>query len=149
MAVASDSVDLWAYINYEDYDYTTQNWVTNSQSGGSNGSINFDRLEDANYTRLSYALPRENGNYNYLETSSITSETGIESLIGMPSKDSDRNSGLADYYYCNNTTSYTFGCLRGGDTHAGTKAGAFCFGVSSSLASIATDFGFRPMLISI
>ena len=149
VAVASDSVDLWAYINYEDYDYTTQNWVTNSQSGGSNGSINFDRLEDANYTRLSYALPNTDGYYNYLGTSSITSETGIESLIGMPTKESDRNSGLADYYYCNNSTSYTFGCLRGGGTYVSTHAGAFCFYVSTSLAYAYATVGFRPSLISV
>ena len=149
VAVASDSVDLWAYINYEDYDYTTQNWVTNSQSGGSNGSINFDRLEDANYMRLSYALPNTEGRYNYLGTSSITSETGIESLIGMPTKDSDQNSGLADYYYCNNSTSYTFGCIRGGVASSSIDAGVFYFSVYHRLIGSYGYHGFRTMLISV
>ena len=67
----------------------------------------------------------------------------------MPTKDSDRNSGLADYYYCINTTSYTFGCIRGGSTNYSTLAGAFCFAVDSPLATARADIGFRPMLISI
>ena len=149
VAVASDSVDLWAYINYEDYDYTTQNWITDSVDGGPNGSINFDRLKDANYTRLSYALSNTEGRYNYLGTSSITSETGIESLIGMPIKDSGKNSGLESAFYCDNSTDYTFGCLRGGDTGSSTFAGAFYFNVYNYLPYTNTHVGFRSMLISI
>ena len=149
VAVASDSVDLWAYINYEDYDYTTQNWVTNSQSGGSNGSINFDRLEDANYMRLSYALPNTEGRYNYLGTSSITSETGIESLIGMPIKDSGKNSGLESAFYCDNSTDYTFGCLRGGVASSSIDAGVFYFSVYHRLIGSYGYHGFRTMLISV
>ncbi len=68
----------------------------------------------------------------------------------MPSKDSttaSSSTGLCDYYFCNNSTSYTFGVLRGGATYDTTAAGAFYFFVGSHLAHTNTPIGFRSMFV--
>lgn len=73
-----------------------------------------------------------------------------ESLIELPSKDSNYASfstGLCDYFYCNNSTTYTFGVLRGGTTTYGADGGTFCFSVRDVLAGTYACFGFRSMLV--
>lgn len=147
-AVISDGVDLWMYVNFNDYDYgTIDTWLTDTQSGYEN---NASRLTSHNYMRLSYVLPAVGGYYRYLGTSVVTSDTGIESLIGMPSGESGTASfstGLCDNYYCNNSTLYTFGILHGADINDTYHAGALCFAVDNSLSYIHACFGFRSMLI--
>jgi hypothetical protein len=148
-AVISDGTNLFAYINFDDYDYSSSNWYTNSN--GSGYDYNNNLLTSKNYYQLSYNLPTSNNYYRYLGTSISTSGTGLESLIGLQTKSSSTagdSSGLCDYYYCNNSTSYVFGVLRGGSTYYDPYAGAFYFGVGSSLTSVNTHVGFRSSLIS-
>ena len=149
-AVISDGTDLWAYINFNDYEYgTSDTWITDTQSGYEN---NDSRLLANGYSKMSYALQNVSEKYyNYLGTSTSTSIAGIESLIGLPAVDSDTATyvtitGLCDWYYCRNETTLTFAILRGASTHNGYGAGIFCFNIVE-MTYIYPNVAFRTMFI--
>lgn len=142
--------NLWAYINFNDYEYgTSDTWITDTQSGYEN---NDSRLLANGYSKMSYALQNVSEKYyNYLGTSMSTSIAGIESLIGLPAVDSDTATyvtiiGLCDWYDCRNETTLTFAILRGASTHSGYGAGIFCSNIVE-MTYIYPNVAFRTMFI--
>ena len=148
VVVISDGTDLWAYVNFNDYEYgESDTWIISTQSEVEN---NHDKLISHNYVKLSYSLPTLEGYYRFFGVSETTSDSGIESLIGLPSAQSDigdDKTGLCDYYTCDNNPSYIFGIIRGGNTDTTTRAGLFCFPLSKSFNYTYMGDGFRPALI--
>ncbi len=148
-AVISDGTNLFAYTIFEDYNAETSNYQLSSSSA--DFSTKDSLLISMGYTKMTYNLPSTEGYKRYLGTSAVTSENGIESLVGLPSADSSSGgttTGLCDYYYCNKSTDYIFGVLRGGNTGSTATAGAFYFSVNAHLSDTSVHIGFRPSLIS-
>ena len=146
----AETTQLFAYINYDDYDYTNSNWMLSSNGNGF--ASNDTKLTGWGYSALSYTLPTANNYYRYLGTSTGSTTSGIDGLIGMPSAGSTASSGastgLCDYYYCSLNASAVFGVLLGGAVNNGGHAGPFFFAVYSGLSDTSILIGFRPSLIS-
>ena len=148
-AVASDGTDLYSFITFEDYDYTSGSSWYFSNTGGGYSTVQ-PILTARGYVELGYNLPTSNNYWRYLGTSLAVEGAEELMLVGMPKKGSstaDTSSGLSDYYYQNNSTSY-LGVLVGGSTNSSTNAGAFYFYVNNYLANTAVLIGFRLSLIS-
>ena len=148
-AVVSDGSALYAFVSFEDYDYAhpSTTWTFSTNSNGYSG--NLASFASRSYVELGYNLPTSSNYYRYCGTSISVTDSGIDSLIGMPKAGQSTGStsaGLCDYYYCNNTTSYVFGVLRGGSVYYSSYAGPFCFDVGDSLTSTSVVIGFRLSL---
>ena len=162
-AVASDGTNVWAYVNFDDYDYsaTVQNPSTGATYNAGNyitssSSADFETFktplfEDANYIKMSYNLPTSSNYYRYMGTSLNLEKNPLAMLVGLQTSNSSTASsstGLSDYYYVSNSTDYIFGVLSGGYTGSTTTAGAFYFSVSNGVANTHTRVGFRLSLTS-
>jgi len=122
----------YAYVNFDDYDPTTGNYLTSNSTD--TWETQNARLLDHNYSRLSYNIPTVNGWYRYMGVSTVDSNNGIQSLIGLPSAESSAggdSAGLSDYFWSNHVEAACFGVLCGGYTTYTAYAGALCFSVYS------------------
>ena len=147
--VVSDGTKLHAFINYNDYDMDSPNWhfATDSNSWATKKRT----LEGKGYIDLGYTLPTSSNYYRYTGISPVNTSHGYEQLICLPtsaSSTASNTTGLCDYYWCNNSTSYNFGVFRGGRVGNETNAGLFFFDVGSSLADTNDNISFRSMLIN-
>ena len=149
-AVIYDGTNLHAYINYADYNMDSPNWhfATDSNAYATKKST----LENKGYVELGYYLPKTTDIYcRYTGVSSLSTPHGYEQLIGLPistSSTASDSTGLCDYYWCNATTSYNFGVLRGGGVYYKARAGLFYYDVICNLTYTSDSIGFRPSLIS-
>lgn len=149
-AVISNGTNIYAYVNFDDYNAETSNYYT--ATNGSGYEFNHNLLTELGYIQMSYNLPTSDNFYRYLGTSMATSENVLQSLVGLPdakSSTAEQTIGLCDSYHCHNNTASTFGVLRGNSSaYSGASAGAFSFRVTHPLNAIYSDIGFRPSLIS-
>ncbi|MBQ7603157.1 MAG: hypothetical protein IJU58_03345, partial [Clostridia bacterium] len=152
-AVLYDSAEekTWVYINYEDYNYSSVNYVVSNISG------TFEQKElhllNKNYVKLTYNLPNINGYYRYAGTSQVTSGNGLQSIIGLPSqgaiKDSSNDtSSFNDLFWASGTNGGILGICRGGTTQNSYNGGLNGFNVSNTVDSSANMRGFRTILVS-
>ncbi len=148
-SVLSNGTELFAYTNFDNYDAVSGNYVLTSSAEAF--EIKEALLTSKGYSKMSYNLPTENGYYYYLGTSSVVSESGIESLVGLPIKGSSKgnnSTGLCDNYINGGIlTDRSFGILRSGSADEVFSIGTFYFCV---MRMDATDIktGFRTALIS-
>jgi len=149
-SIISDGTNLHAYINFDDYDYTSSStWLlTNTGTSFENSK---STLINRGYIEMSYNLPTSNGYYRYSGVSNIYTNTGIEQVICLPTKASGSGStstGTCSYYYAPNisATANVFGTLLGGYT-ADTNTAGVLYYRNSFMATYADTFiGFRAML---
>ena len=130
----SDGEKSYIYVNYSNYNYKTNNYVTTTTA---DYNTNVSKLTSAGYIPLSYTTPTTVGYYSYCDISIPSTDNGLESLIGMPSEGQVTSTngtarGLCDYYYKGDMSNQNcFGVLRGGYPHNASDAGAFYFGLSA------------------
>ena len=139
--------EIREFINYNDYDYETGNWVLTTSSSSS--SANESLMLGKGYEELGFALKSGSGyGPTHMSVDSTSSNT-MMSLIGLPDNSTSftsKSQGTCDYYYGYGSTSYIYGFLRGGSTSNNDNAGLFSLN-SYRLDATYDYYGFRPSLI--
>ena len=134
------------FINFNDYDYETGNWLLTSSSSYASREY----LTGLGYEELGFALKSGSGNGPTHMSVDSTSSNTMMSLIGLPdstvTNTGSTSQGTCDYYYGSGSTSYIYGFLRGGDTCKSDGAGVFCL-FYYYLYYTYYNYGFRPSLI--
>lgn len=147
--IFSDDVEnIYAYVQLRDYDYTTSNYLTTIVN---NYEENVTRFTSAGYTKLSYTLPTSSGYPYYYDTSVILTESRLETLIGLPNKqtmNANGSTGVCDYYYGTGPvgTRTPYGLRRGGYASNGAYAGVFCYAVDTALSYSSVAIALRTSL---
>jgi len=147
--IFSNGTDLCAFVTFEDYDYenTSTSWYTSNTSYGFDS--NKTMLENRGYVQLSYNMPTTAGYYRYLGVSNSITSSGIDTLVGLPTKDASTGStttGLCDQWYCNKSTAEVYGVIHGGYAGGSTAAGLFNYSNDASPTYATVFIGFRTML---
>ncbi|MBR7090878.1 MAG: hypothetical protein IKC79_00315, partial [Clostridia bacterium] len=146
-----ESSDLiYAYINFEEYDASTENYITDNSTDSWVNQNNY--ILSKNYSRLTYTLPKSSNWFRYAGVSNVSSRKGIQSLIGLPSSASTTTvkeiTGLTDYYWASTAGSATYGILHSGYSKEEASDGIYTFNVSGTLNVTYGFIGFRSMLIN-
>ena len=153
-AILYDGSSAWAYINFDDYDYSnpSTSWYTSDNNSGF--SDNDTMLTTTrHYIKLSYNLATATNFFRYNGTATIQSNP-FEMLIGLPSGNSSLagsatgTTGLCDYYYFKDSTTIVFGMGRGGSINNAEKAGPLYFAVDNPNSHTHARFGFRTGLVN-
>ncbi len=141
--------EIREYINFDDYDYESGNWVLTTSS--SNSASNESLMLGKGYEQLGFALKSGSGNGPTHMSVDSTSSNTMMSLIGLPDSSvsftGSTSQGSCDYYYGYGygSTSYIYGFLRGGST-SDDDAGVFYL-ILLILSDANAFCGFRPSLI--
>jgi len=150
-AILADGSNVYAYINFDNYDYahTSTSWQTNSP--GTQYATTSANLISRGYVKLSYALSAT-GSKRYMGVSQITTNTGYEMLIGLQPAASDNgtsNTGLCDYFFAPGVgaTTAIYGIERGGHSSSSSSAGVFFFANNVNITNSNMNVGFRAMLV--
>lgn len=150
-AVLYDGRNLWAFINFEDYDYhnASTSWCVTNNSG-SDFTAKSEDLIARGYHKLTYTLPKTNTYFKYFGTSVVMDGQIEMMLIGFPTSASDTatdSTGTCDYYYCKTSTSNIYSVTKGGTTNNDVKGGPFYYAVDNDLSHCGARWGYRTALI--
>ncbi|MBR7091303.1 MAG: hypothetical protein IKC79_02500, partial [Clostridia bacterium] len=140
----------YAYINFDNYDISTSNYITTQISG------TWENLDTTflakNYIRLSYTLPNYDNIFRYCGVSTVISGCALPSLIGLPSSKSNShntcNIGLCDKYLRASSEGFVWGISHGGNASEKDDAGLFLFFSHQGISYSSYSTGFRSMLIT-
>ena len=150
-AVLYDGRNIWAFINFEDYDYhnASTSWCVDNNSG-SDFTVKSEDLIARGYHKLTYTLPKTNNYFRYFGTSVVMDGQIEMMLIGFPTSASDTatdSTGMCDYYYCKTSTSNIYSVTKGGTTNNDVKGGPFYYAVDNELSHCGARWGYRTALI--
>lgn len=152
-SVLYDGTNLWAYIKFADYDYssTSTSWYLIDNSSGF--VTNDNMLKNTRgYTRLTYKLPTTAQTWQRYFGTSIVQSSGYEMLVGLPDSQSSAGSsttGLCDLYYCSAVATKVFAIAHGGCVNSSSgKGGLFYFAVDNVGSYTNARFGFRTGLVN-
>lgn len=139
--------EIREFINYNDYDYETGNWLLTSSSSYASREY----LTGLGYEELGFALKSGSGyGQTYMSVDSTSSNT-MMSLIGLSDSSvsftGSTSQGSCDFYYIWASTSSIYGFNRGGCTGSADGAGVFDLSCDTLYNAAHSRYGFRLSLI--
>ncbi len=138
--------EIREFINYNDYDYETGNWLLTSSSSYASREY----LTGLGYEELGFALKSGSGYGQTYKSVDSTSSNTMMSLIGLSDSSvsfTGTSQGSCDFYYIWASTSSIYGFNRGGCTSGADGAGVFDLSCDTLYSAAHPRYGFRLSLI--